>query len=65
LTAARRLWETLGEVWEHDRMGKQLYHNAWFTDLEVRADNVAAIVRIGRSRWQSENEQCNVEKNHG
>jgi hypothetical protein len=65
LTAARRLWGTLVEVWEHDRMGKQLYHNAWFTDLEVRADNVAAIVRIGRSRWKIENEQFNVQKNHG
>ena len=46
-------------------MGTQRYHNAWFTDLEVRADNVAAIVRIGRSRWKIENEQFNVQKNHG
>ena len=46
-------------------MGTQRYHNAWFTDVEVRADNVATIVRMGRSRWKSENEQCNVQKNHG
>lgn len=65
LTAARRVWGTLVEVWEHDRWGQQLYHNAWFTDLEVRADNVAASVCIGRSRWKIENEQFNVHKNHG
>lgn len=65
LTAARRVWGTLVEVWEHDRRGQQLYHNAWFTDMEVTADNVAAIVRIGRARWKIENEQFNVQKNHG
>lgn len=65
LTASRRLWGTLVEVWEHDREGKQLYHNAWFTDLEVTPDNVAAIVGIGRSRWKIENEHFNVHKNQG
>jgi hypothetical protein len=65
LTASRRLWGTLVEVWEYDRAGKQLYHNAWFTDLEVTADNVASIVRIGRSRWKIENEHFNVHKNQG
>jgi hypothetical protein len=65
LTAARRLWGTLVEVWEHDRTGKQLYHNAWFTDVEVTAANVVTIVRIGRSRWKIENEHFNVHKNHG
>jgi hypothetical protein len=65
LTATRRVWGTLVEVWEHDRRGQQLYHNAWFTDLEVTTDNVAAIGRIGRSRWKIENEQFNVQKNHG
>jgi hypothetical protein len=65
LTAGHRLWGTFVEVWEHDRQGKQLYHNAWFTDLEVTSDNVAAIVRIGRSRWKIENEQFNVHKNQG
>ena len=52
LTAARRVWGTLVEVWEHARQGTQLYHHAWFTDLEVRPDNVTAIVGIGRSRWK-------------
>ena len=33
--------------------------------LEVSADNVAEIAGIGRSRWKIENEQCNVQKNHG
>ena len=65
LPASRRLGGTLGEAWEHDRTGKQLYHTAWFTDLEVTAENVAAIVRIGRSRWQIENEHFNVHKNQG
>jgi hypothetical protein len=65
LTASRRLWGTLVEVWEHDRTGKQLYHNAWFTDVEVTAANVVTIVRIGRSRWKIENEHFNVHKNHG
>ena len=65
LTTSRRVWGTLVEVWEHDQTGKLLYHNAWFTDLEVDAANVAVVVRIGRSRWKIENEQFNVQKNHG
>jgi hypothetical protein len=65
LTASGRVRGTFLEVWSHTRSGQQLYHNAWFTDLEVSADNVAEIVGIGRSRWKIENEQCNVQKNHG
>jgi hypothetical protein len=53
------------EVWEVDRGGKQRYHNSWVTDLEVNAGNIAAVVQIGRSRWKIENEQFNVQKNHG
>jgi hypothetical protein len=53
------------EVWERDQSGKLLYHNSWVTDLDVDAENVAAIVRIGRSRWKIENEQFNIHKNHG
>jgi hypothetical protein len=63
--ATRRIWGTSVEVWEHDRAGQTLYHHAWFTDLEVTPDNVAAVVRIGWSRWKIENEPCNVHKNHG
>ena len=65
LTAARRLWGTCVEVWAHDREGQQLSHHAWCTDLAVTADNGAALGGIGRSRWQSENEHCNVHKNQG
>jgi hypothetical protein len=65
LTASHRVWGTLVEVWEHNRAGAQVYHNAWFTDLEVDADNVAQVVQLGRSRWKIENEQFNVQKNHG
>lgn len=65
LTASRRVWGTLVEVWERDRTGTLLYHNAWFTDLEVDATNVIAIGRMGRARWKIENEQFNVQKNHG
>ena len=52
-------------MWERDRRGTRLYHNAWITDREVDADNVAPISWIGRSRWKIANEQCNVQKNHG
>ena len=65
MTESGRVRGTFLEVWSHNRSGRQLYHNAWFTDLEVRVDNVAEIVAIGRSRWKIENEQFNVQKNHG
>jgi hypothetical protein len=35
------------------------------TDFTVLPETVAAIVGIGRSRWKIENEQFNVQKNHG
>jgi len=53
------------ELWVYDHKGKQTYHNTWITDLEVSKDNVAVITGIGRSRWKIENEQFNVQKNHG
>jgi Na+-transporting methylmalonyl-CoA/oxaloacetate decarboxylase gamma subunit len=56
---------TFVEVWEHAAGGELLYHNSWITDLDVTAENVAAVVRIGRTRWKIENEQFNVQKNHG
>jgi hypothetical protein len=65
LTAAWRRWGTWVEVWEHDRGGQLLDHNPWLTDLEVTADKVAASGRRGRSRWKSEHEPFNVQKNHG
>ena len=33
--------------------------------MDVTAENVAGVVTIGRTRWQIENEQFNVQKNHG
>jgi hypothetical protein len=65
LTASHQVGGTVVEVWEHDRAGQQLYHNAWFTDLEVDAANVAQVIQMGRARWKIENEQFNVHKNHG
>lgn len=53
------------EVWERNKTGRVIYHNSWVTDFEVRAENVATVVGIGRSRWKIENEQFNVHKNHG
>lgn len=54
LTASGRVQGTFVEVWVHNRVGQLLYHNAWFTDLDVRATNVAQIVGLGRSRWKNE-----------
>ena len=53
------------EVWEQRPDGTVGYHNSWVTDLVVTPETVAAIVGIGRSRWKIENEQFNVQKNHG
>jgi len=56
---------TYVEAWEHSASGQLLYHNSWITDLDVDAATVAVGVQIGRTRWQIENEQFNVHKNHG
>jgi hypothetical protein len=56
---------TYVEVWERNPGGELLYHNSWITDLDVTAENVAVVVTIGRTRWKIENEQFNVQKNHG
>jgi len=53
------------EVWERAANGELLYHNSWITDLDIDATNVAVVVQIGRTRWKIENEQFNVQKNHG
>jgi hypothetical protein len=42
-----------------------LYHNTFITDHRLGDDNVAAIVRCGRARWKTENENHNTLKNHG
>lgn len=65
LTQSDQVFVNFVEVRERDKQGKVIYHNAWVTDFEVTAENVATIVGIGRSRWKIENEQFNVQKNHG
>jgi hypothetical protein len=65
LTTQHTTVVTLVQVWERDKTGKLLYHNSWITDLEVTPENVAVVVRIGRSRWKIENEHFNIHKNHG
>ena len=65
LTQSDQVFVNFVEVWERDKQGQVIYHNAWVTDFEVTAENVATIAGIGRSRWKIENEQFNVQKNHG
>lgn len=54
LTQSDQVFVNFVEVWERDKTGKVIYHNAWVTDFEVTAENVAPIVGIGRARWKIE-----------
>lgn len=65
LRADGELRVTFVEVWERDKAGNEVYHNSFVTDLEVTTKNVAEIISIGRSKWKIENEQFNIQKNHG
>lgn len=65
LNGERRHDVTYLEVREKKKTGELVYHNAWVTDVEVTAENVAEIVGIGRARWKIENEHFNVQKNQG
>jgi hypothetical protein len=65
LTQSGRVQVHFLEVWERRPDGTVGYHNSWVTDFTVTPETVAAIVGIGRSRWKIENEQFNVQKNHG
>jgi hypothetical protein len=65
LTQSGRVLVHFLEVWERRPAGTVGYHNSWVTDFTVTPETVAAIVGIGRSRWKIENEQFNVQKNHG
>jgi hypothetical protein len=65
LNGGLKTYSNFVEVWVRDSKGKLLYHNSWITNLDVNKENVAEIVQIGRSRWKIENEQFNVQKNHG
>lgn len=48
-----------------EETGKQLYKNAFITNVDVTEVNVEALINDGRSRWKVENENNNVLKNHG
>ncbi|MEZ5479284.1 MAG: hypothetical protein R3E95_17910 [Thiolinea sp.] len=52
------------DYWEKHPNGTTFLY-ACVTDLPLTADNVAAIVRAGRSRWKIENETFNTLKNQG
>jgi hypothetical protein len=65
LTQAGEVVVNFVEVWEWNKAGEVIYHNSWVTDFEVRRENAATLIGIGRSRWKIENEQFNVHKNHG
>ena len=53
------------EVGAHGAKGELLYQNSWLTALAVAAAQVAVVVQMGRTRWQSEPEQFQVHTNHG
>jgi len=48
-----------------DAQGKVCYRNAFITDWQINADNVAGLVAAGRARWKIENESNNVLKTKG
>ncbi len=65
LTHSGRVRVNFVELWERTKAGKVLYHNSWVTDFAVTPETVATLSGMGRSRWKIENEQFNVQKNHG
>jgi hypothetical protein len=65
LTQTGKVLVNFVEVWEHNKAGELVYHNSWVTDFEITHENATTIIGIGRSRWKIENEQFNVQKNHG
>jgi Transposase DDE domain len=55
------------QIISKDKKGneKVTYKNSWITDLEIRSDNAATLVRAARCRWKIENECFNTLKNQG
>jgi hypothetical protein len=51
-------------IW-HTQTGEQLYHNTFATNFHLTPANVAEVVRSGRARWKTENENHNTLKNRG
>jgi hypothetical protein len=60
----KNLWVNYIDYWE-ERPDKTQYIYACVTDIPLTADNVADVVRAGRSRWKVENETFNTLKNLG
>jgi len=52
------------DYWENRPNGKKFLY-ACVTDIPLTADNVADVVRAGRTRWKVENETFNTLKNQG
>lgn len=48
-----------------ERTGKQLYQNAWITDMSIDYDSVVSYAQVARRRWMIENEGNNTLKNLG
>lgn len=49
----------------HSQTGEQLYHNAFVTNHPLTDQTVVEVVKAGRTRWKSENENNNVLKTKG
>ena len=49
----------------HSKTGEQLYHNAFVTNHPLTDQTVVEVVKAGRTRWKSENENNNVLKTKG
>ena len=49
----------------HTQTSEQLYTNSFATNYPLSKGNVAEVVRSGRARWKTENENYNTLKNRG
>lgn len=49
----------------HPSTGELLYQNAFATNFHLSDLRVPQVIRAGRSRWKTENENHNTLKNHG
>jgi hypothetical protein len=49
----------------HAQTGEQLYHNTFVTNHPLTEQTVVSVVKAGRTRWKSENENNNVLKTKG
>jgi hypothetical protein len=49
----------------HSKTGEQLYHNTFVTNHPLTDQTVVEVVKAGRARWKSENENNNVLKTKG